>query len=387
MSLLRQLLLALVAVAAALGLWIAFLPAAHPLLERAGILDLLGVEAADPGASAGGGRGWGGGGPATVIAEEVRAGRIQDAVSAIGDGRAARAATLRAEATGRVTQIGYTAGAEVAADSVVVRLDDEAERIALERARLMLADAEDEVARLSQLEGSGAVTAVRYREAELARRTAELEVRAAEFELQRRVIRAPFAGRLGIVEVDVGDRVTAQETLAVLTDRSELMIDFRVPERVVSRIMRGMAVTVRPAALDTAPIAGRVSAVDNVVDRASRTLRVQATVPNAGDRLRAGMAFEVRLPLPGASLPAVDPLAVQWSSDGAFVWAVREGRAVRVPVTIRERNADSVLVEAELTVGEQVVTEGVQSLRPGAEVRVSAPAGAARGAAAPPRRG
>lgn len=377
MSLLRQFLIGLVLVAGTLALWVWFVPGAQPVLARLGVLDLLGIEANEAAEAAPGGPRFGGGGPARVIVQAAGEGVVDDTVTAVGDGRAIRSVVVRSEAAGLIDAIEFGPGSFVEAGSVMIRLDDEAERIALDRARLLLDDATDAVARLSQLEGSGAVTAVRSREAELALRTAELGLREAEFDLQERVIRAPISGWIGIMELEEGDRVSAQDELAVLTDRSELVIDFRVPERVVGQIEPGITVTVAPLALAQTEVEGRITAIDNVVDRASRTLRVQATIPNPDDRLRAGMAFRVTLRLPGEALPSVDPLAIQWSSNGSFVWVVREGKAARVPVVIRERNADSVLVEAELAVGEAVVTEGVQTLRPNAEVEVVVPGGEA----------
>jgi multidrug efflux pump subunit AcrA (membrane-fusion protein) len=81
------------------------------------------------------------------------------------------------------------------------------------------------------------------------------------------------------------------------------------------------------------------------------------------------MAFSVAMTFPGDSYLSIPPLALQWSSDGPFVWAVRGGKSVQVPVTIAQRNSDSVLIRADaLAAGENVVTEGVQTLRNGAEV-------------------
>lgn len=389
MSFLRQFLIGAIVLAATLALWIFYVPSAGAWLDRTGIPALFGIELAAPEAGPEGGPRFGGGGPARVVVDAAQEGVVNDRVAAVGDGRALRSVTVRSEATGRIAAIERDAGSYVEAGSVLVRLDDEAERIALDRAQLLLADARDQVERLSQLEGSGAVTAVRFREADLALRTAELAVREAEFDLGRRVIRAPIPGWIGIIEVETGDRITVQDTLAVVTDRSELIIDFRVPERVVGQIEPGMIVSVAPLSGASVPIEGRITAIDNVVDRASRTLRVQATIPNPGDRLRAGMAFAVEVALPGERLPAVDPLAIQWTSTGSFVWVVRDGTVVRVPVIIRERSADRVLVEADLAVGEPVVTEGVQTLRPGAEVEIVVPGGAdgARAAAAITERG
>jgi RND family efflux transporter MFP subunit len=133
----------------------------------------------------------------------------------------------------------------------------------------------------------------------------------------------------------------------------------------------GTPIVARPLGLATASLAGEIHAVDNVVDRLSRTLRVKGRLANEGDDLRAGMSFAVTLRFPGEKLPAVDPLAVQWSSEGSFVWAVRDGTAARVPVVIRQRDVDRVLLEADLAPGDEVVIEGVQTLRPGAEVAVA----------------
>lgn len=384
MSLFRQFLAGVLVVAATLTIWIYYVPSARPWLESVGLTDLLGIEAqGSETPDAGGGRGFGGGGGAArVIVAAVEEGAVNDIVNSVGDGRAVRSVAIRADATGRIVDIGYPPGSFVEAGSVIFGLDDEAERIARDRAELVLSDARDEFERLSQLEGSGAVTAVRYREAELALKTAELSAREAAFDLERRVIRSPISGWIGIFEIEVGDRVSAQDSLAVITDRSELLIEFRVPERVIGQIATGMRVPIVPLAARSMRLEGVITAIDNQVDRTSRTLRVQATVPNADDLLRDGMAFSVSLELPGVTLPSVDPLAIQWSSDGSFVWAVREDKAVRVPVVIRERSSETVLVEAELAPGELVVTEGVQTLRPGAEVSVVGPEAEAEASAA-----
>jgi RND family efflux transporter MFP subunit len=367
----RQFFLSMIVLAGTLALWIAYVPSSMPFLERVGVLDLIGIEA--PEAQAQDGGGWGRGGPATVIAEPVAQGRINDRVTAIGDGRALHSVDVRSDATGQVVEIGFGPGGRVEEGSAIVRLDDEAERIALQRAELTLADAREQAARIEQLSGTGAVTEVRRREAELALRQAELGLRQARYDLSQRTIRAPISGWTGVPDLEVGARVSAGDILVSITDRSEILIDFRVPERVASRIETGMPLTARPLALPGRVMEGEVRAVDSIVDAASRTLLVQGRLANEGDALRAGMAFEVALAFPGEALPAVDPLAVQLSGEGPYVWAVRDGKAERVQVAIRQRNADTVLVEAALEVGEPVVTEGVQNLRPGAEVRVAEP--------------
>jgi RND family efflux transporter MFP subunit len=155
---------------------------------------------------------------------------------------------------------------------------------------------------------------VQLREAELAYRSAELEVDQAQIDLSQRSIMAPISGWVGLLDVEQGDRIGTQDVIAVITDRSSIQIEFRVPERYIAELSVGMPITVTPLARPDDELAGEIVALDNVVERASRTLRVQARVPNADDSLRVGQAFEVALSFPGEDLPAVDPLAIQWSS-------------------------------------------------------------------------
>lgn len=370
---LKQIILGALVLAGTLALWVAYVPTAAGWLDRVGLLDSLGIELAEAAQGNESGQRRRGGGASQVITQSVTTGMLNDRITAVGDGRALRSVTLRSEATGILTRISIAAGAYVQDGAVMMTLDDEAEQIALERARLMLRDAQDDVDRLSSLGSSGAVTAVRIREAQLALRTAELGIREAEFDLAQREVRAPISGWVGLLEVEEGDRVSAQDALALITDRSQILIDFRVPERVIGLLKPGMELSLAPLAARAQTRTGKISALDNIVDRTSRTLRVQARIDNSDDTLRSGMAFAVTVRFVGDSHPSINPLSVQWSSDGSYVWAVRNNKATRVPIVIRQRNSDSVLVDADLAPGDMVVTEGAQSLRPGAEVTIASP--------------
>lgn len=370
MNVIRQIVLSLVAIVAALFVWVSYVPSYSQWLDRVGLADLLGIEMASE--VSGNSRGeFGRGGPIGVVVAEVGTGRVDDRVQAIGDGRAVRSVTLRSEVAGQVVEVIPATQGYVEAGDVILKLDAEAERIALERARLVLENARDDADRLIQLGGTGAVTEVRLREARLALRTAELAAQQAEYDLVQRTLTAPISGWLGVIDIAKGDRISSQDTIATITDRSEILVDFRVPERVISMIQPGTPIAARPLGLAHMELIGEVAAVDNVVDRNSRTLRVQGRLPNEDDRLRSGMAFEVSIEFPGETLLSVDPLSVQWSSEGSYVWAVRDGKVERVEVTIRQRNSDSVVVEAALEEGDLVVIQGVQNLRPGAEVVVA----------------
>jgi RND family efflux transporter MFP subunit len=158
--------------------------------------------------------------------------------------------------------------------------------------------------------------------------------------------------------------------VTTIEDTSHLIISFWVPERYASSVAIGMAVDASAVALPGVTINGEVIAVDNRIDPASRTLKVQAQVPNDGGKLRPGMSFSVAMAFAGEQFPSVDPLAVQWSSEGAYVWQYAEGKVDKVFVQIIQRNSDGVLVKGDLAQGDQVVTQGVQQLSAGAEVRL-----------------
>lgn len=397
MSVWVQILMSLIAVAVATVLAAIYVPAALPLIERAGLIQpltqlgvLSGTEAqAAQGAGQttgpndgrpgqGGGQGPGGGaarggppgagGPTVVVAAAPEDRVMNDIVTSIGSARAARSVILSAEVGGRIRALNVASGEYVKAGTVVAELDSDAARIAVDRAALVADDERATRDRIAQLRGSGSATDLQMREAELALQTAELAQREAEFELGQHQVIAPISGWVGILAADVGNQISANDEITRIDDRSSLIVDFRVPERIVSTLAPGDALAATPLAEPDRELAGTIVALDNRVDEASRTLLVRAAIGNADDRLRPGMAFLISLGFSGDRYPAVDPLAIQWGSDGAYVWAVRDAKALRLPIRILQRGTDAVLIQAEFLPGDLVVTEGVQALRPGADV-------------------
>jgi RND family efflux transporter MFP subunit len=201
-----------------------------------------------------------------------------------------------------------------------------------------------------------------------------------ELALEHRVVRAPFDGWVGILGVDVGDQVGTTTEITTLDDRSHILVDFRVPERFVSQVRVGDPVSAQPLGRPELALTGEVVTLDTRISPDTRTLRIQASLDNAQDRLRAGMAFAISMRFPGEVFPAVDPLSIQWSADGAYVWTDEGGAAAQVPVRIVQRNNDAVLVEGDLVPGARIVTQGVQMLREGKPFRFEGdPAPAPRG--------
>ncbi|OJF96022.1 efflux RND transporter periplasmic adaptor subunit, partial [Pararhizobium antarcticum] len=324
------------------------------------------------------------GGNQTPIVVTQAAGEavVNDRLNAIGNGDAILSATVTPLATGNLTEVLVKSGDRIETGQVVARLDSEDQKVAAEQAKLARDNAAEKVERNRRLGNTVAIVAVR--DAEFALQAAELALQTAALDLKRRDIIAPSKGIVGIITVNPGDYVTTSTPIAVVDDRSQILIDFWIPERFANKIAVGQPVSATAIAQPGAAFSGVIHAVDNRIDQASRTLRVRGRVDNPDDTLRAGMSFSVALTFDGDAYPTVNPLAIQWSADGSYVWRVTGEKTQKVPVTIVQRNADKVLVEAKLAKGDVVVMEGVQRLREGGAVEIVAGPGAdAPGADAP----
>ena len=370
----KQALITLAVAAIALAAWLRFVPGAGETLARLGI-DWVPFAIADTRTDkrqAASGNGGGQSGPqAGVVGSPVTRETINDRLSAIGTGRAKQSVVVTPYASGRMTEVLVESGAQIEAGQPIARLDAETEAIAVDRARVALEDAQARQTRVAALRTSNTVSAVQLTEAELAVQNARLALRDAELALDRRSILAPISGVVGILPIAAGNYVSTSSEIARIDDRSEILIDFWVPERYAAMINVGDKLAAMSVARPDQVFEGVVSALDNRIDEQSRTLQVQARVTNPQDMLRAGMSFQVTLRFPGDTYVAVDPLAVQWGADGAFVWKVENGVGKRTPVRIIQRNTDTVLLDAALAEGDVVVIEGIHVVREGAPVNLA----------------
>ena len=298
-----------------------------------------------------------------VVVKAVDQKLINDRLSAIGTGRALATVAVTPWSSGVMDKIYVSAGMHVNVGDPVAKLDSDNEEIAVERAKVEVNDAELTMARTVKLRASNTATEVQELSAKLALDKARLALRDAELAADRRTIRAPVSGIVGILPVDAGNYVTSDTTIARIDNRDHILIDVWVPERFAPLIKIGQQVKATSIARPGEEFVGRISAIDNMIDEQSRTLRIRAEVDNASGVLQSGMSFSVSLAFPGDPYPAVDPLAIQWNAEGAYVWRVKNGVVEHVRVGIVQRNADSVLVTGALHHGDLVVTKGVQNLQ------------------------
>lgn len=306
-----------------------------------------------------------------VVTAQAGTAAIHDRVSAIGDGEAVRSVTVYPRSEGVLTEILAKPGDRVRAGDVLARLDLELQTIARDQARLAVQVAEEKVERTERLVQSRAVSEVQLTDARNELQNLRLALRSAEVALERRLVTAPIDGIIGIIPVEEGDFVQSATEIVTIDDRSTIIVDFWVPERFAPLVVIGQTVNAEPIALPGMTFPGKVAAIGSRVDRVSRTLQIQAHIDNSADQIRPGMSFRTELFFEGVHYAAVDPLAIQWSSDGPFVWKNAGDTSERVPVQIVQRNSDYVLVSGDISAGDEVIIEGLQTLRPGSAIHIT----------------
>jgi membrane fusion protein (multidrug efflux system) len=302
-------------------------------------------------------------------------------LNAIGTVAAVQGVTVSADLPGIVDRITFDSGRTVQQGDILVQLDTRQEH-----AQLAAAEAQLELARLNfeRMQGlveQDAVSRAEFDTSAAAHKQAEAGIREIRATIERKTIRAPFAGILGIRQVNLGQYLTGGDPVVPLQSLNPIYVNFGVPQQDAGRIRIGRQVRIMAADLGGVDFPGRISAVDSIVDPTTRNVRVQSTLANPGARLRPGMFVQAHVTL-GASRRVV-PLpasAISYAPYGDSVFVVadlkdangRMYRGVRQQVVkLGGARGDQIAVLSGINPGDEVVTSGVFKLRNGAAVGVN----------------
>ncbi|PQA88508.1 efflux RND transporter periplasmic adaptor subunit [Hyphococcus luteus] len=298
-----------------------------------------------------------------VAAEEASVGRTLDV---IGEGRALKSVALTSEATGNVVEVNIAPGAKVSEGDVLLRLDERQQRIALERARAQYPIAKENAERYADLKETEAASALEAEAAYNEYKTIEADLRAAQYALQQRAIRAPFDGVIGLTEIEAGDYLRAGDQVTTLDDTSSIVVEFAIPQEAARAVEIGQKVTAGLASSGGGTHEGRVTAIDSRVNPETRTLKIEATFDNEDGAMLPGAVFAVSTTSKGEPAVSVPGLAIQWDRNGPYVWKRGEdGRAERADVSIIQRTDNIVLVRGAVEPGDMIVWEGSDRVRAG----------------------
>ncbi|HEY1128647.1 MAG TPA: efflux RND transporter periplasmic adaptor subunit [Roseateles sp.] len=338
---------------------------------------------------------------------KVKQADVPITVEASGTVTALQSVDLRAQTTSTVAQVLVKDGQNLRKGELLFRFDDRADRAALDKARAQLArdraaqaDLERQLNRAKELKAQNfiAQNAVDTAQANFDAgqaliRSDEAAVQAAQVTVGYNELRAPISGRAGIVNVFPGSLVQANATAAPLVNIAQLdpiAVSFTVPETQLGSLLSAtrageldVEAIVPSSARGTAPIKGRVTAVDNLVDATTGTIKVKAEFDNKTQTLWPGQYLRVRVTLRTLKGVTVVPqAAIIMRGNERSVYVVGpDNTAKLVPVQLRQAMGEQAVVEG-LEATAQVVMEGKQNLRPGTPLRIQPSGGAGAAPAA-----
>jgi membrane fusion protein (multidrug efflux system) len=300
---------------------------------------------------------------------------------AVGSLAAVQGVTVTAELTGKVVQIAFTPGSMVKAGDLLVKQDTSSEEAQLRSAEAAAALAKLNVERLGKLLVERTIAQSQYDTAEASYKQAIAQADNIRASIAKKTIRAPFAGRLGIRLVNLGQVINEGEAIVSLQSLDPIYVNFSLPQQQLSSIKAGLAIRVTTDALPGGIIQGKITAINPQVDAATRNIRVQATVANSDERLRPGMYVSVAVVLPGREkVLAIPATAVLYAPYSDSVFLVEDpadpkpGQPVKVVrqqfAQLGEKYGDFVAVRSGLKEGDTIVSTGVFKLRNGQTVTV-----------------
>ena len=302
----------------------------------------------------------------------------------VGSAVAVHGVTVSADLPGTVDKILFESGSAVHQGDILAELDTRQERAQLADAAAQRDLAKINYARRQGLVNEGVIARSDFDQAAAELKSNEAKVGEIKATIDRKTIRAPFTGILGIRQANLGQYLAAGEPIVPLQSLNPIYVNFGIPQQTASHIRQGQQLHITLREQSGAPFIGRVTALNSVVDEATRNVQVQATVPNPQGRLRPGMFVEVEVGV-GAdqNVIALPASAISYAPFGDSVWIISDMKdpndasgktykGVRQQfVKVEGSRGDQVGIVSGLKGGEEVVTSGVFKLRPAAAVQVN----------------
>lgn len=350
------------------------------------VADMAGgpASAAAPGRPGGGPGGPGGG--ATVIAVSVGSHTFTDGVQAIGTAQARESIVITPKVADTIRALRFDSGDRVRSGAVLVEMSSVEQAADLAEVQAANQAAQEQLRREEELFRRGFASQARIDTVRASAEAAQARLNAGNSRIADRTIRAPFAGVVGLRTASPGQYVRPGDQIGTLDDISSIKLDFDIPETQIARLRPGVEIVARTAAYPDREFRGTIDTVDSRVDANTRSVRVRAILPNTDEVIRPGMLMTVQVRSNPREALAVPEISIVEQIDGAYVYrvAARDGgqSAEFVRIQTGQRAGGMAEVLEGLNAGDQIVTEGMQSLRPGQPVRIGEPGGAAPDGAA-----
>lgn len=341
------------------------------------------AQGGPPGAGAGGGGGppgggarrGGFGGPTQVSVAVVQPRMFEDVTEVLGVAKGRQSVTLTAATTQLVERVRFRDGQQVARGAVLVELRDTEQDAGVAQAEARRVQAQRAYDRYKALGDQGFASKAAIDQFEASLRSAEADVAAAQARRADRVIRAPFAGVVGLSDVAPGALVNPGAPIVTLDDTTVMRVDFQVPERRLAQLREGQTILATADAFPGEAVTGRIARLDTRVDERTRAITARAEFANPGGRLKPGMLMRVGISRGQRTGPSAPESAVSIQGDNAFVF-VLQTRGERTiaeqrPVVTGMRQNGFVEILDGVKPGDRLVGDGLNKVQPGQPVRVA----------------
>jgi membrane fusion protein (multidrug efflux system) len=314
----------------------------------------------------------------TVTTAAAKAESWETALTAVGSLAAVQGVTMAAELTGKVAEIAFEPGGKAKKGDVLIRQDTSSEEAQLPGAVAQAKLTQTIVERDAKMLEEQIIAQVAYDTAVANHEQAKAQADIIRATIGKKTIRAPFSGRLGIRQVNLGQILREGDPIVTLQSLDPIYVNFTLPQQELARLRPGLPVRVTSDALPGQAIEGRITAVNPLVDAETRNVQLQATVANRAEKLRPGMFVNVAVGLPARqkvlAVPATAVLYAPYGDSVFVVDAAKEGKGGKVLrqqfVRLGEKRGDFVAVTEGLKEGENIVSTGVFKLRNGQAVVV-----------------
>lgn len=301
--------------------------------------------------------------------------QFSDQIRVLGVARGQRSVNITSSTTELITRVLFTDGQLVSAGAPLVELQGREEDAAIIEARANVNQAQREYDRYKVLADRGIAPQVLLEQAETGLETARASLEAAQARRGDRVIRAPFAGRVGLTTVTPGTLINPGAVITTLDDTSTIRVDFPLPERYLNLLQPGAQLTATADAYGDEPFQGRIALIDTRVNETTRAATARAEFANPGGRIRPGMLLRVVVQQGQRQAAAAPESAVQYEGAGAFVYRIAPGQngstAQRVEVETGAVENGFVEILSGIEAGDRIVGSGLNRIQPGAPVSVA----------------
>lgn len=304
-----------------------------------------------------------------IRAQTVSQSLAEPSIKLVSKLAANRSVVISPEVTGRIVKIAVRSGQQVKQGDVLIALDAGKQQAELAEQSASVRDESRKLRDMRRLVARGAITTSELEGQEATVAQAQARADAAKYELSLRTLLAPFDGSVSLIDLSEGALVNSGDTLLHLDELAKLRLDLAVPERYLSLLRPGMAVTATSSAWPDQSFRGVLETLDSRVSNDTQNIKARVIIPNPDGQLRPGMLLNVELSLPPQKMTLIPAQSVEYAGEQRFVYRLEpNGKVKRVLVVLGDTHGEEVWVTEGLKVGDRIVVEGLVNLRDGVSV-------------------